>query len=75
MECQSLSVPRSVLASGAVKMALHGFADASKMTVGACIYLAAHYENGETSQHLLVAKSRIAPEKSISRLELLLHTR
>eukprot|EP00794_Sanderia_malayensis_P020735 gene20735-22766_t len=40
------------------------------MAVGACIYLVAHYENGEASQNLLVAKSRIAPEKLIPRLEL-----
>ena len=70
MESQSLSVPRSVIASRVAKMALHGFADASKMAVAACIYLVAHYENGEASQHLLVAKSRIAPDKSIPRLEL-----
>ena len=70
VEVQSLSVPRSIIASGVVKMVLHGFADASKMAIGVCIYLVAHYENGEASQQLLIAKSRIAPEKSIPRLEL-----
>lgn len=69
-ECQSLSVPRSVVAAKVAKMELHGFADASKLAVAACIYLVAHYENGEASQHLLLAKSRIAPEKSIPWMEL-----
>ena len=49
---------------------MHGFADASKFAIAACVHMVAHYNNQEPSQHLLTAKARVAPEKSIPRLEL-----
>ena len=70
-DSKSISVPRAIITSNVAKMVLHGFADASKSAVAACIYLVAHYDNEEASQHLLLAKARIAPEKSIPRLELI----
>lgn len=66
----SVSMPRSVITGTVSKMVLHGFADASKSAVSAAIYIVAYYSTSDVSQHLLVAKSRIAPKKSIPRLEL-----
>lgn len=60
VDIQSISVPRGIIASNVTKMVLHGFAHASKSAVAACIYLVAHYDNEEVSQHLLMAKARIA---------------
>ena len=71
VDSKSISVPRGIITSHVAKMVLHGFADASKSAVAACIYLVAYYDNEKASQHLLVAKARIAPEKSIPRLELI----
>ena len=66
----SVSIPRSVIGGEVVKMVLHGFADASSQAVSAAIYIVAYYSNSDVSQRLLVSKSRIAPKKSIPRLEL-----
>ena len=66
----SVSIPRSVISGEVVKVVLHGFADASKLAVSAAIYIVAYYSNSDVSQRLLVSKSRIAPKKSIPRLEL-----
>ena len=70
IKCPSLSVPRSVIRGDVTHIKLHGFADASKLAVPACVYVVAHYSNHEPSQHLLTAKARVAPEKSIPRPEL-----
>ena len=69
-KCPSLRVPRSVIQGEVTHITLHGFADASKLAVAACVYMVTHYNNQEPSQHLLTAKARVAPEKSIPRLEL-----
>ena len=66
----SVSVPRSVVKAKVVKMELHGFSDASKSAISAAVYIVVFYSSAEVSQHLLVSKSRIAPNKSIPRLEL-----
>eukprot|EP00794_Sanderia_malayensis_P010114 gene10114-11147_t len=66
----TVSIPRSVVCDKVVKMVLHGFADASKQAVSAAIHIVAYYANSDVSQCLLVSKSRIAPKKSIPRLEL-----
>ena len=71
MDIQSICVSRGIIASNVTKMVLHGFADVIKSAVAACIYLVAHYDNEEVSQHLLMAKARIVPDKSIPRLELI----
>ena len=53
------------------KSVLNGFADASKLAICAAVYTLVTYPNGRKGQHLLVAKSRIAPKNmSIPRLEL-----
>ena len=66
----SVSIPRSVINSEVVRVVLHGFSDASKVAISAAIYIVAFYSTTDVNQHLLVSKSRIAPKKSIPRLEL-----
>ncbi|XP_065668049.1 uncharacterized protein LOC136088288 [Hydra vulgaris] len=67
---RTISIPRSVLSERSIEMELHGFSDASKSAVCACIYIAVSHRYSKTS-NLLVAKARIAPrDLSIPRLEL-----
>ena len=66
----SVSIPGSVINGEVVRMLLHRFSDASKRTISVAIYIVAFYSTPDVSQHLLVSKSRIAPKKSIPRLEL-----
>lgn len=66
-------IPRQLLLNKPYKsVELHGFSDASKKAYGACIYVKCENISGEVSIHLLCAKSRVAPLKTITlpRLEL-----
>ncbi|XP_076660639.1 uncharacterized protein LOC143363994 [Halictus rubicundus] len=65
-------IPRPI-ASGPVRSrSLHGFADASSMAYAAAVYIRSVLRDGRVEVALLVAKSRVAPVKTISvpRLEL-----
>ena len=55
------------------KLTIHGFGDASEHAYGACVYLVAEKETGETESALVISKARVAPLKKITlpRLELL----
>ena len=55
------------------KLAVHGFGDASEHAYGACVYLVAEGETGESESALVISKARVAPLKKITlpRLELL----
>ena len=67
---RTISIPRSVASGKIIEVELHGFSDASKLAVCACIYVVVNNQNLKTS-NLLVAKARIAPKDfSIPRLEL-----
>ena len=69
--CPTVKLPRCVISDYPEKLVLHGFADASKLAICAAVYTLVTYPNGRKEQHLLVAKSRIAPKNmSIPRLEL-----
>ena len=75
-ECTEIKVPRSVVSNKSQQISIHGFADASQLVVCAAVYVLATYNDGKTSQNLLISKSRVAPKKvSIPRLELVVaHT-
>ncbi|GBN29828.1 hypothetical protein AVEN_129089-1 [Araneus ventricosus] len=68
----TLNIPRYILLDYALKIELHGFADASEKAYGAAIYVRCLNKSGEISTNLLCSKSRIAPLKSVTipRLEL-----
>ena len=64
-------VPRSVVQVKNSDFELHGFADTSKVSVCAAVYVVEYEEEKVISQNLLAGKSLIAPsETSIPRLEL-----
>lgn len=68
-----IRVPRHVLIVQPKIIELHGFSDASERAYGCCIYLRSIDKNGCIESHLVCAKSRVSPLKSLSlpRLELL----
>ncbi|XP_026478309.1 uncharacterized protein LOC113384765 [Ctenocephalides felis] len=70
---EGLSVPRCLFKQVPVSIQCHGFADASLLAYGACVYLRATYEDGSISCHLICSKSKVAPLKQVTlpRLELL----
>jgi len=51
---------------------LHGYSDSSEKAYAAALYLVSVFPNGESSSHLVLSKTRVAPLKtqSIPRLEL-----
>lgn len=70
----SLVVERNIIGDGDIcDVQLHGFADASLTSYGACLYLRVKNSVGNITTNLICAKSRVAPLKTISlpRLELL----
>ena len=70
---RAVTVPRCYFAAGkTTSIQLHGFSDASEHAFAAVVYLRATYEDGSVSCRLVVAKTRVAPLKTVSipRLEL-----
>ena len=70
---KSLTLPRCYFTAGApTSVQLHGFADASQSAYAAAVYLRVTYTDGSVSSRLVVAKTRVAPLKTVSipRLEL-----
>ena len=66
-----ITFPRSILASNAQTLELHGFCDASLTATCAVVYIIST-GTMETRQELLVSKNRVAPkETSVPRLELI----
>ena len=67
----TLTVPRCVFKHNRTHFEIHGFADASKVTVCAALYIVSYQDSIPVDQNLLPAKSRVTPrELSIPRLEL-----
>jgi hypothetical protein len=72
-ELNNVAISRCVISvKNPISVQLVGFADASTAAYGACLFIRAINHNAEISVHLLYAKSRIAPLKTVSipRLEL-----
>jgi hypothetical protein len=72
-ELNNVAISRCVISvKNPISVQLVGFADASTAAYGACLFIRAINHNAEISVHLLCAKSRIAPLKTVSipRLEL-----
>ena len=73
---QQWSIPRSYTGTGWSNirgLALHAFGYASPRGYGACVYLVAEKEDGSVVPSLVIAKTKLAPLKTVtlSRLELL----
>jgi hypothetical protein len=69
----SLTVPRKVINNKFyIRAELDGFSNSSQNAYGACIYLRTIDNNGQVHCHLLCAKNKVAPLKTITipRLEL-----
>ena len=69
-----ITIPRSYFsAEPSTSVQLHGFSDASVKAYAAVVYIRATYADGSITNRLVVAKSKVAPLKTVSipRLELL----
>ncbi|XP_065078529.1 uncharacterized protein LOC135701618 [Ochlerotatus camptorhynchus] len=71
-ELGRIHMPRCVTFPDTIAHELHGFADASNVAYGACVYLRSIFANGSASLRLLCSKSKVAPlhDLSIPRKEL-----
>ena len=58
-----IRILRRVIDDDYTELQLHGFCDASEKAYGACIYIRATGQSGESTVGLLCAKSRVAPLK------------
>ena len=68
-----LQIPRFYFLNKSIKkIEIHGFADASLLAYGGCVFFRTVYSNNTVSCTLISSKSRIAPIKSVTlpRLEL-----
>ncbi|XP_071650767.1 uncharacterized protein [Temnothorax longispinosus] len=68
-----LRIPRNVIpANSSEKFDIFKFGDASEKAYGACLYAVSIDKSGKVQSHLICAKSKVAPLKTISlpRLEL-----
>lgn len=61
-----LSFPRKSIINNAKTIELHGFCDASEKGYGACFYIKTINDENESECKLFLAKSRVAPLKTIS---------
>ncbi|GBL91112.1 hypothetical protein AVEN_184477-1 [Araneus ventricosus] len=70
-DLEKIKIPRCFLETNAIRVILHGFADASSKGYGAVIYFQTVPINEESNCRLLCSKSRVAPTKfmTIPRLE------
>ena len=69
---ESLRIPRWLGTTSSSRYCLHSFADASSFAYAACIYLVTQEDGRNPRSTLLVAKSKVAPIKTVSILRLLL---
>ena len=71
-EIATIKVPRCVLPSTPARQQLHHFADASEKAYGVVSYLRSEDQEGRIHSNIVMAKSRLAPLKTLTipRLEL-----
>lgn len=71
-QVNDIKIPRPAISSDYESLELHGFADASGIAYGACLYVRSIHLNGNCTVRLLCSKSKIAPlqELTIPRKEL-----
>lgn len=69
---KSVHIPRHVFVPNSQSFCLHGFADASEIAYGACVYIQSIQQDGSFICNLITAKSKVAPIKNVTipRLEL-----
>ncbi|XP_076660431.1 uncharacterized protein LOC143363785 [Halictus rubicundus] len=69
---EAIQIPRPIASGSVRRRSLHGFADASSTAYAAAVYIRSVLQDGRVEIELLLAKSRVAPVKTISvpRLEL-----
>ncbi|XP_058828387.1 uncharacterized protein LOC131688231 [Topomyia yanbarensis] len=67
-----IPIPRCVTNNNVMAYELHGFADASVVAYGACVYVRSIFADGTAKMALLTSKSKLAPlhDLSIPRKEL-----
>lgn len=66
-EIGSEKIDRRVTIDQAVRIELHGFADASGTAYGCCVYMRSVREDGAADMKLICGKSRVAPIKELQR--------
>ncbi|KAL7297387.1 hypothetical protein TKK_0009770 [Trichogramma kaykai] len=68
VELESIQVPRwlGVCPKNRHTIELHGFSDACERAYAACVYIRVLLPNGNYQSNLLVAKTRVAPVKTLS---------
>nr|XP_034194563.1 uncharacterized protein LOC117610841 [Osmia lignaria] len=72
VELNKLSIPRKLSTNIPTSQSLHGFSDASAAAYAAAVYIRSVLQDGTVCVRLVMAKSRVAPVKTVSvpRLEL-----
>ncbi|XP_044766260.1 uncharacterized protein LOC123322380 [Coccinella septempunctata] len=63
---EKISISRRVVCDNPQRIELHGYCDASERAFGACLYVRSIDVEGKIHVHLLTAKSKVAPIKTIS---------
>lgn len=61
-----LKIPRHIFLEFPTSIQLHCFSDASNYAYGACLYARSEDQYGNIAVHLIAAKSRVAPIKTIT---------
>lgn len=71
-QLNKIVISRKVTCENPTTVSLHGFADASEASYGACLYIVTTNASQNHTSNLLCAKSKVAPLKSLTmpRLEL-----
>ena len=71
-EMEAVKIPRCILPPSPVKQQLHHFSNASEKAYGVVSYLRSQDRDGRTYSYIFMAKSRLAPLKTLTipRLEL-----